>query len=447
MTRRIIKNGKDLPRKVPLQVAFSGGLGDRHQQDGVNYTLDLNAGLPQVLSDGTNTYLYGNGRISQHDTGTPDTSYFLGDALGSVRQLADSAGAVTLTQSYAPYGEVTQSIGASQTTYAFTGENLDANGLMFLRARYYAPQDGRFISRDVWAGDYQQPLSLNKWSYVGGNPVNKTDPSGLCWYWDFNTKGIKQDLLDINPGPCEPFVEFLDQQGIDYLPSNVSPDNFLDSLSPEHRDIFLSAQPCYYDPVQAAFGTGADYWMVVKYSTSTKWKYYETDSTGVSLKLILGFGGGGGLSCDNYSMECTGSAQLEIGKGIATGDIKLAIGFGVGAEYTYRGAFRWGGYADIGPCNVFLSSTKISGSCQEPLTGQIYEWGWSRLKYREYLVLVKWSTINQAGGYIKFAKRYLEGLQQYDETSIRYDIWRTHPNKEPLQFQFRGSVYNLTEYP
>ena len=62
-----------------------------------NYTLDLAAGLTQVLADGTNTYLYGNGRISQHDTGTPDNSYFLVDALGSVRQLADPLGAVTLT--------------------------------------------------------------------------------------------------------------------------------------------------------------------------------------------------------------------------------------------------------------------------------------------------------------------------------------------------------------
>ena len=54
-----------------------GGLGDRHQQKGVNYTLDLNTGLTQVLSNGSNTYLYGNGRISQYAT---QTEYFLGVA-------------------------------------------------------------------------------------------------------------------------------------------------------------------------------------------------------------------------------------------------------------------------------------------------------------------------------------------------------------------------------
>ena len=158
---------------------FVDGLGDRHQQvvDGVttNYILDLAAGLPQVLDDGTNTYLYGNGRIAQAGS---TAEYFLSDALGSVRQLADPAGAVTLTQSYAPYGDVVSSVGTSQTSYAFTGEALDANGLTYLRARYYAPQDGRFISRDTWAGNYSNPLSLNRWNYVEGNPINWVDPSG-----------------------------------------------------------------------------------------------------------------------------------------------------------------------------------------------------------------------------------------------------------------------------
>ncbi|MEK7784491.1 MAG: hypothetical protein AAB658_03555, partial [Chloroflexota bacterium] len=83
------------------------GLGDRLSQtvNGVTttYTLDLNAGLTQVLADGTNTYLYGNGRIAQNSTAN-GKQYFLGDALGSVRQLVSANGAVTLTRSYEPYG-------------------------------------------------------------------------------------------------------------------------------------------------------------------------------------------------------------------------------------------------------------------------------------------------------------------------------------------------------
>ena len=51
--------------------------------------------------------------------------------------------------------------------------------MIFLRSRYYSPLTGTFISRDSWQGDYNRPLSLNRWTYVNGNPVNYTDPSGL----------------------------------------------------------------------------------------------------------------------------------------------------------------------------------------------------------------------------------------------------------------------------
>ncbi len=83
------------------------GQGDRMRQtvNGVatTYTLDMAGGLTQVLSDGTHTYLYGSGRIAQYSGTAPE--YFLPDALGSVRQLADASGNVTLAQSFQPFGE------------------------------------------------------------------------------------------------------------------------------------------------------------------------------------------------------------------------------------------------------------------------------------------------------------------------------------------------------
>jgi RHS repeat-associated protein len=156
------------------------GLGDRLTQNGTHYTLDLNAGLTQVLSDGTNTYIYGLGRIAQ--TGST-TEYFLTDALGSVRQLTDAGGAITLTKAYDPYGVVTQASGAGQSAYGYTGEQQDASGMVFLRARYYSPNDGRFQSRDTWGGDGNRPMSMNRWGYVEGNPINLTDPTGnsVCY--------------------------------------------------------------------------------------------------------------------------------------------------------------------------------------------------------------------------------------------------------------------------
>ncbi len=105
--------------------------------------------------------------------------YFLPDALGSVRQMTDEVGGVTLSQSFTPYGELLARGGIDSTAYDFAGEWTDPSGLQYLRARYYAPQTGRFISRDVWEGDVEAPMSYNAWLYGYANPVVYTDPSGM----------------------------------------------------------------------------------------------------------------------------------------------------------------------------------------------------------------------------------------------------------------------------
>ncbi|MDP1624658.1 MAG: RHS repeat-associated core domain-containing protein [bacterium] len=152
------------------------GLGDRLTQNGIHYTLDLVAGYTQILSDGTNTYLYGLGRIAERQDGVNE--YYLGDALGSVRQLTNPYGEVTLTKNYDPYGNNIQSLGSAQTDYGFTGETTDASGLIYLRARYYSPLDGRFFQLDPWEGDPNLPTTLNPYTYVLNNPIIYTDPSG-----------------------------------------------------------------------------------------------------------------------------------------------------------------------------------------------------------------------------------------------------------------------------
>ena len=176
-------------------------MGDRLQEEvyggsTTTFTMDLNMGLTQALSDGTNSYIYGVGRIAQVNTGT---EYFLGDALGSVRQLTDASGAVTYARAYDPYGVVISTTGSSQSAYSFTGEYADTYiKLNYLRSRWYDPASGRFNTKDSWQGDYNRPLSLNRWMYTEGNPVNYTDPSGHdIAYGD--TFPDKRDLTDWLP--------------------------------------------------------------------------------------------------------------------------------------------------------------------------------------------------------------------------------------------------------
>jgi len=170
---------------------YYNGLGDRLETsivpvNGIGgqttiFTMDLASGLTQVLDDGTNTYLYGNGRIAQ--VNTAGTEYFLGDALGSVRQMTDASGAVTLAKSYDPYGQLRTNLqipNSQSTDFGFTGEQTDPTGLLFLRARYYDANVGRFTSRDSFPGLIETPQSLNRYAYALGNPVLYTDPSGNC---------------------------------------------------------------------------------------------------------------------------------------------------------------------------------------------------------------------------------------------------------------------------
>ena len=115
------------------------GLGDRLRQTvnsvPTHYSLDLHGGLTQVLDDGPNSYLYGMARLGELQPG--GFVYHLGDALGSVRQLSDVIGEVTLAHSFQPFGSSLESIGTGSTSIGFAGEQHDGVGLVFMRARYY----------------------------------------------------------------------------------------------------------------------------------------------------------------------------------------------------------------------------------------------------------------------------------------------------------------------
>ncbi|MGA9672319.1 MAG: RHS repeat-associated core domain-containing protein, partial [Terracidiphilus sp.] len=61
----------------------------------------------------------------------------------------------------------------------YRGEQFDSDlGLYYLRARYYNPATGRFLSRDPEGGKAKDPVSLHKYLYANGDPVNGWDPTG-----------------------------------------------------------------------------------------------------------------------------------------------------------------------------------------------------------------------------------------------------------------------------
>jgi len=170
-----------------LDYAYDG-LGNRISQDnGVDvtkYLLDLQAGLPRVLSEtvGANVTQFVHSPRGLHATQNNSSNWFWGlqDGLGSQRAEVDVNGAVVASQEFTPYGVVQNVTGSFNSPHAFTGEPVDANGLQYHRARYYDPTMGVWASLDPWEGTQQRPMSLNGYSWVEGNPVMNVDPSGNC---------------------------------------------------------------------------------------------------------------------------------------------------------------------------------------------------------------------------------------------------------------------------
>jgi len=98
------------------------------------------------------------------------------DALQSVLGQSGHEGSVLTAQSYGAFGNVLSQTGTGNNRLKYTGREEDSTGLYYYRARYYDPFIGRFISADPLgfnAGD------VNFYAYVGNNPVNANDPSGM----------------------------------------------------------------------------------------------------------------------------------------------------------------------------------------------------------------------------------------------------------------------------
>jgi RHS repeat-associated protein len=155
-----------------------------------NYLVDpfgwgADGGLAQVLreTDGSGAgqadYVYGSrgDLISQQRAG--GVGFYLPDAGGSERILTESTGAVTDRYDYDAFGNPVSQTGTTANPYRYGGQQLDAvTGLYCLRARYYSPSTGRFLTRDPFAGLIFDPPSLHPYTYAHNDPVNKTDPSG-----------------------------------------------------------------------------------------------------------------------------------------------------------------------------------------------------------------------------------------------------------------------------
>jgi RHS repeat-associated protein len=126
----------------------------------------------------TVSYVLGNGQLISQRRGST-VSYYLPDIQGSTRALTSSAAAVTDTYRYSAFGDIETQTGTTLNSYLYTGQQFDTStGLYSLRARYYDAVVGRFMSRDTFPLNHQNPMELNRYVYTANNPITLSDPSG-----------------------------------------------------------------------------------------------------------------------------------------------------------------------------------------------------------------------------------------------------------------------------
>ena len=144
-------------------------------------------------------YIRGNDLVYADKGTDTEKQYYVTDSHGNVVQLTDESGKVTKTYEYDSFGNETNPDKKDDNPFRYCGEYYDKETEeVYLRARYYQMAVGRFLTRDTYAGENDDPLSLHLYTYCGNDGVNCVDPSGHdCYVFTINqfeqeSKGIKK---------------------------------------------------------------------------------------------------------------------------------------------------------------------------------------------------------------------------------------------------------------
>jgi RHS repeat-associated protein len=129
-------------------------------------------------------YNYWNGKKTEY-------TYYTQNAHGDVVNLTDKDGKVTKRYRYDAFGVEKNIDENDANAFRYCGEYYDKEtATVYLRARYYDPDIGRFMSRDSVTGKNEDPLSLNLYTYCANNPIYYSDPTGHIFVLDDVAIGI-----------------------------------------------------------------------------------------------------------------------------------------------------------------------------------------------------------------------------------------------------------------
>jgi RHS repeat-associated protein len=141
------------------------------------FAWDTVTGVPRLLEDGQNDYVYGPGGtpLAQVALGTGVVDFLVSDREGSVRDVVSGTTGLSLAYTdYDVYGNPTASGGLGAfMPFGFQGGYTDPSGVVYFEHRYYDPGSGQFLSID--------PLNQgtnSEYTFVNDNPLVGSDPAG-----------------------------------------------------------------------------------------------------------------------------------------------------------------------------------------------------------------------------------------------------------------------------
>lgn len=191
-----------------LHDQHSGGGGQKwveYVYDGLDPIAEYEEPSPQYAN-----YYRGLGRILSMQPirgsgGGNQVFYYHDDGLGSVTALTKNQGASEHDYRYSDYGRILGNNGhaadASNFTdphnhYTYTGQEWDEEIQLFhFYAREYEPETGVWLQQDPYRGRIDNPMTLNRYGYVGDNPINLSDFYGYDWITDLGNFLKPYDLI------------------------------------------------------------------------------------------------------------------------------------------------------------------------------------------------------------------------------------------------------------
>lgn len=173
------------------------GMENRRKANYTLYSIDpLNNANVLLTANSTtptqpyNMWIHGQGLVCAFNFANSSLLYYHYDSRGSTIAITDDNGNVASAYEYGTFGEVTAEMENYSQPFKYVGKygvQTDARNLYFMRARYYNPYYGRFLSEDP-------QFSTNLYPYADNNPINKIDPSGKSAYYDNLLNDINDDI-------------------------------------------------------------------------------------------------------------------------------------------------------------------------------------------------------------------------------------------------------------